>query len=78
MARFAAPCHHLPRRSLPGVGRYALTVDLNDGRTIRLEQEVVFSSDVEQFHLAFDRRIKHNGELMREKQWKESFPRDFQ
>lgn len=59
-------------------GRYALTEELDDGRTIRLEQEVAFTSDVESFRLVFDRRVRVNGELIREKRWDETFSRDFQ
>ncbi len=58
-------------------GTYALTQELA-GRTLRFEQDVVFSSDLENFRLMFTRRLKVNGEIMREKQWDELIPRDFQ
>lgn len=59
-------------------GRYALTTELVDGRTIRLEQEAVFRSDERNFRLTFDRRITVNDELVRQKRWDDTFRRDFQ
>lgn len=59
------------------IGTYALTQEL-DGRTLRFEQDVVFSSDAENFRLKFTRRLKVNGNLEREKKWDELIPRDFQ
>lgn len=60
------------------LGSYALTQDLNDGRTLRFEQTVRFSSEPESFRMIFDRRVFLNGELYREKRWDEVIPRDFQ
>ena len=59
------------------IGIYAVAIDLND-RTIRMEQNVVFKSDLKNFHMNFIRRFKVNGETLHEKQWNETFPRDFQ
>ena len=58
-------------------GIYALEEEL-PGRLLRFEQEVVFRSDLENFHLTFDRRVLVNGELKHQKQWRETIPRDFQ
>ena len=59
------------------VGIYAVTIDLKD-RTIRMEQNVVFKSDLKNFHMNFIRRFKVDGETLHEKQWNETFQRDFQ
>ena len=59
------------------IGIYAVAIDLKD-RTIRMEQNVVFKSDLKNFHMNFIRRFKVNGETLHEKQWNEIFPRDFQ
>ena len=59
------------------IGIYAVAIDLND-RTIRMEQNVVFKSDLKNFHMNFIRRFKVDGETLHEKQWNEIFPRDFQ
>ena len=59
------------------IGIYAVAIDLKD-RTIRMEQNVVFKSDLKNFHMNFIRRFKVNGETLHEKQWNETFPRDFQ
>ncbi len=58
-------------------GIYALQEEL-PGRLLRFEQEVVFRSDLENFHLTFKRRVLVNGKLKHEKEWKETIPRDFQ
>ena len=59
------------------IGIYAVAIDLKD-RTIRMEQNVVFKSDLKNFHMNFIRRFKVDGETLHEKQWDEIFPRDFQ
>jgi hypothetical protein len=59
------------------VGRYKLTEELVD-RTLEFEQTVEFHSDAENFNLKFHRWVKVNGELLAEKTWDESIPRDFQ
>ena len=58
-------------------GTYAVTIDLKD-RTIRMEQNVEFKSDLKNFYMNFIRRFKVDGETLHEKQWNEIFPRDFQ
>ena len=59
------------------IGIYAVAINLKD-RTIRMEQNVVFKSDLKNFHMNFIRRFKVDGETLHEKQWNEIFPRDFQ
>ncbi|NVJ97330.1 MAG: CocE/NonD family hydrolase [Alphaproteobacteria bacterium] len=58
-------------------GNYAVTKKVT-GRTLRVEQDVTFSSDAENFRLIFVRRFLENGVLRYEKTWDEIFPRDFQ
>jgi putative CocE/NonD family hydrolase len=58
-------------------GTYALTHQLAE-RELRFEQDVEFSSDLENFRLVMTRRLLVDGELFREKQWDERIPRDFQ
>jgi hypothetical protein len=58
-------------------GTYALVEELKD-RTLRMEQDVVFRSDAKNFRLTFTRRLKVNGEIVHEKHWDETIPRDFQ
>ncbi|MEM7277731.1 MAG: CocE/NonD family hydrolase, partial [Pseudomonadota bacterium] len=59
------------------IGKYALTQELKD-RTIRFEQEVSFTSDIDNFYLKFERRVRVNNVLTLEKQWNEAIARDFQ
>jgi hypothetical protein len=56
---------------------YALVEELKD-RKIRLEQDTVFNSDLENFYMTIIRRLKVNDKTMHEKQWDETIPRDFQ
>lgn len=63
------------RTSVKGI--YALVEALED-RTLRMEQEVEFKSDPDNFYMDFTRRLKVDGETAHEKNWKETFPRDFQ
>ena len=58
-------------------GTYAVTIDLKD-RTIRMEQNVEFKSDLKNFYMNFIRRFKVNGETLHERQWNKTFQRDFQ
>jgi predicted acyl esterase len=58
-------------------GIYSITQELED-RVLRFEQEVLFSSDVNSFRLIFKRWLKVNGNVVHEKQWDETIPRDFQ
>jgi len=58
-------------------GIYSLTQELED-RILRFEQDVVFSSDAKNFRMIFTRRVKVDGDVVREKHWDEIIPRDFQ
>jgi hypothetical protein len=57
----------------------AYSIDiLLDGRTVFLESELDFKSDVDSFYYLYTRRISENGDLLRAKSWKKSWKRDFQ
>ncbi len=79
--RFEEELEHRTSDTNPAVtsvqGTYAVVKEL-EGRTLRLEQDVTFSSDEENFRLIFHRRLKVNGEVTHEKSWDEIIPRDFQ
>jgi len=49
-----------------------------DGRTVVWEGALSFTSDLENFYYMYTRRVSENGELIREKTWKDTIPRDFQ
>jgi predicted acyl esterase len=59
------------------VGDYAITVRLA-ARTLRVQGVLDFRSDRESFHLVYTRRFMQDGEIVRERTWRETFPRDFQ
>ena len=50
----------------------------DDGRVLRWESELSFESDAGNFHYRYTRRLFRNGELLRERTWTETIPRDFQ
>ena len=58
-------------------GTHRLEVKL-EGRTLLWEGKLSFSSDRENFYYQYSRRISENGELVREKSWQETIPRDYQ
>ncbi len=58
-------------------GEYTITVALKD-RTLVWESEVEMRSDAESFHYLNKRRLLQDGELVREKTWQDTIPRDFQ
>jgi len=58
-------------------GSHRLEVAL-PGRTILWEAELDFSSDLDNFYYRYLRRVSENGELVRERHWQETIPRDFQ
>jgi len=58
-------------------GEYATEVKLPD-RTLRWECVVTMKSDRVNFYYETTRRLRKDGVLVREKTWKETFPRDFQ
>ena len=49
-----------------------------DERTLLWEAELDFSSDLENFYYQYFRRVSENGEVLREKSWQETIPRDYQ
>jgi hypothetical protein len=59
------------------VGEYTVTVRLPD-RALEFKGVLDFQSDRENFHLVYTRTLHRNGELIREKTWRETFPRDSQ
>jgi putative CocE/NonD family hydrolase len=58
-------------------GSHRLEVEL-PGRTLLWEAELSFSSDLNNFHYSYRRRLSENGKLLREKTWTDTIPRDFQ
>ena len=58
-------------------GSHRLEVEL-PGRTLLWEAELTFSSDLDNFHYSYRRRLSENGKLLREKRWTDTIPRDFQ
>ena len=58
-------------------GSHDIEVSLPD-RLLLWQAELDFSSDRENFHYRYTRRLFENGELLREKNWSETIPRDFQ
>ena len=60
------------------VGEHRMTVELDTGRTLVWEAELDFSSDLESFFYRYTRRLFENGELLRERTWKDVIPRDHQ
>jgi hypothetical protein len=59
------------------VGSYRMTVELAD-RTLRWESDTTFRSDLENFYYDSTRRLLRDGELIRERRWEDTIPRDFQ
>jgi hypothetical protein len=48
------------------------------GRTVKVQVAVDVTSDVRDFHVRIKREIYQNGALVREREWLEDIPRDFQ
>jgi hypothetical protein len=59
-------------------GDHRMEVELDDGRVLLWESELSFESDAENFHYRYTRRLYRNGELLRERTWTETIPRDYQ
>ena len=59
------------------VGDYTITVRLPE-RVLEFQGVIDFQSDRESFYLVYTRRLHRDGELIREKAWNETFPRDSQ
>ena len=58
-------------------GSHEIEVSL-PGRLLLWQAELDFSSDRENFHYRYTRRLFENGDLLRERAWAETIPRDFQ
>jgi predicted acyl esterase len=58
-------------------GSYGLTIQLS-GHVLDIIGIVDFRSDAENFYFLYTKRIHQNGVLLREKTWRDTFPRDFQ
>jgi putative CocE/NonD family hydrolase len=58
-------------------GEYRTTVELED-RTLVWESRMSFRSDMENFYYSYVRRLLQDGELVREKTWEDTIPRDHQ
>lgn len=58
-------------------GSHEIEVALPD-RLLLWQAELDFSSDRDNFHYRYTRRLFENGELLREKSWSETIPRDYQ
>ena len=59
------------------VGDYSITVRLPD-RVLFFQGALEFRSDRDDFHIVYTRRLQRDGELIRERTWRETIPRDFQ
>jgi putative CocE/NonD family hydrolase len=59
------------------LGAHRITVELDD-RTLTWESEMSFRSDLENFYYEYTRRLLRDGELIREKNWDDTIPRDHQ
>jgi hypothetical protein len=59
------------------VGEYTITVRLPD-RVLEFKGVLDFKSDRDNFHLVYTRWLHRDGELIREKTWRENFARDSQ
>jgi hypothetical protein len=58
-------------------GTHRMEADL-PGRKLVWEAELSFTSDPENFHYSYLRRLTENGTLLREKTWNRTIPRDHQ
>ena len=63
------------RACVTGESRYLIE---RENRTVAVEGELSFTSDLENFYYTYTRRALENGKLIKEKIWKEAVPRDFQ
>jgi len=68
-------------RARAGGGRWQLLPQAperhRDDRELLFEAVLDFHSDLENFYYLFTRRVFENGELLREKSWDETIPREF-
>jgi hypothetical protein len=54
-----------------------MEVTLED-RVLLWEAELAFTSDLENFYYRYTRRLTREGQVVREKTWTDTMPRDFQ
>jgi putative CocE/NonD family hydrolase len=59
------------------IGTHVLKIEMQD-RTLLFEGGLDFRSDATNFYYEYFRKLTENGELVREKKWTETIPRDFQ
>lgn len=59
------------------IGTHRMEVEL-PGRKLVWAAELVFSSDRDNFHYSYVRRLTENGKPVREKTWQRTIPRDYQ
>jgi len=59
------------------IGTHRLEIELKD-RTLRFEGGLDFRSDADNFYYDYFRRLSEDGEIVREKRWTETIPRDYQ
>jgi hypothetical protein len=59
------------------IGTHRIEVTLAN-RVLLWEAELNFSSDLDNFHYRYFRRVSENGKVVREKHWEDTIPRDFQ
>jgi predicted acyl esterase len=59
------------------LGTHRMEVTLKD-RVLVWEAELSFTSDRDSFYYRYSRRLEENGEVVREKTWTDTIPRDFQ
>jgi len=55
---------------------YSTTIFVED-RELLFEAVLDFYSDLENFYYVFTRKLFENGELLRERTWDKTIPRDF-
>jgi putative CocE/NonD family hydrolase len=58
-------------------GTHRMEVTLED-RVLLWEAELTFTSDLENFYYRYTRRLTQDGQVVREKTWTDTMPRDFQ
>jgi hypothetical protein len=58
-------------------GSHRMEVTLKD-RVLVWQADLSFTSDRDNFYYRYTRRLEENGELVREKTWTDTVPRDFQ
>jgi hypothetical protein len=72
---FKASDAHPENTSLSG--HHEIEVTLKD-RVLLLDADFSFSSDEHNFYYHYVRRVSENGQVLREKEWTDTIPRDFQ